>query len=192
MITKPLTTQKGRTVNPFFPFFVLILLSACSQQQKEQQTAEPEPIQQERHVMTEKKKVTGIGGIFFKCQDPEKMKDWYSKNLGLATNEYGSLFEFRESDNPDKKAYLQWSPFSEKTKYFEPSEKEFMINYRVQNIESLVQELKAAGVEVLDDIEAYDYGKFVHIMDPEGNKIELWEPVDETFTNSEYGEETTK
>ncbi len=189
MNINPLRTLEGKVVSLFFPFLVFIFCASCEQNAKE---SIPEPKEKEQTVMTQKKKVTGIGGIFFKCEDPEKMKDWYNKNLGLATNEYGSMFEFRESDNPDKKAYLQWSPFSEKTKYFEPSEKQFMINYRVENIEDLVQELKAAGVEVLDDIESYDYGKFVHIMDPEGNKIELWEPVDETFTNSEYGEETTK
>lgn len=128
-------------------------------------------------------KVTGIGGIFFKCQNPDSMKDWYTKNLGLVTNEYGSLFEFRQADQPEKKGYLQWSPFEEKTTYFEPSSKEFMINYRVKNIEALVKELKAAGVKVLDEIETYEYGKFVHILDPENNKIELWEPVDEVFTD---------
>jgi hypothetical protein len=70
-----------------------------------------------------KKKVTGIGGIFFKCNDPEKMKDWYNNNLGLVTNEYGSTFEFRHADEPDKKGYLAWSPFNSNTKYFEPSKK---------------------------------------------------------------------
>lgn len=137
------------------------------------------------------KKVTGIGGIFFKCQDPDKMRNWYSENLGLVTNEYGSLFEFRQSDLPDRKGYLQWSPFDEKTTYFEPSSKEFMINYRVSNLEALVEELKAAGVKVLDEIETYEYGKFVHILDPENNKIELWEPVDQVFTDM-YEGKTTK
>lgn len=130
-------------------------------------------------------KVTGIGGIFFKAKDPSGMKDWYSKNLGMATDEYGSMFEFRLSDNPDVKGYLQWSTFPEKTKYFEPSTKDFMINYRVSNIEKLVEQLKNSGVTVVDNIESYDYGKFVHIMDPENNKIELWEPVDSAFTKSE-------
>jgi len=142
-----------------------------------------------RHM--KQKKVTGIGGIFFKSEDPERMRDWYSKNLGLVTNEYGSLFEFRESDHPERKAYLQWSPFDENTEYFEPSQKEFMINYRVENIEALVEELKNSGVTVLDSIETYEYGKFVHILDPENNKIELWEPVDNSFTQS-YEGETTK
>lgn len=136
------------------------------------------------------KKATGIGGIFFKCESPEKMREWYAKNLGLVTNEYGSLFEFRTVENPDKKAYLQWSPFSQTTKYFEPSEKQFMINYRVENIEKLVEELRAAGVEICDEIETYDYGKFVHIMDPEGNKLELWEPVDTVFTEMYDGKTT--
>jgi predicted enzyme related to lactoylglutathione lyase len=124
----------------------------------------------------EKKKVTGIGGIFFKCQNPGSMKEWYNQHLGLVTNEYGSLFEFRSSDKPENKEYLQWSPFSNDTTYFEPSPKEFMINYRVENLEELVEELKRSGVTILDAIEVYDYGKFVHILDPENNKIELWEP----------------
>lgn len=138
--------------------------------------------------MSEKKgRVTGIGGIFFKTADPKKTKDWYSKNLGMNTDDYGTMFEFRTSENPEQKAYLQWSPFSEKTKYFEPSQKEFMINYRVENIEALVKDLKANGVTVLDTIETYDYGKFVHILDPENNKIELWEPLDNEFTETPEG-----
>jgi predicted enzyme related to lactoylglutathione lyase len=124
------------------------------------------------------KKVTGIGGIFFKCKYPDETKKWYNKNLGLVTNEYGSLFEFRNADNPERKGYLQWSPFPKDTKYFEPSEKDFMINYRVENLTELVKELKENGVKILDSIEEYEFGKFVHILDPENNKIELWEPVD--------------
>lgn len=129
-----------------------------------------------------KKKVTGIGGIFFKCEDPVKLKDWYNSNLGLVTNEYGAVFEFRKADGKQEKAYLNWSPMSKDTKHTEPSKKDFMINYRVENIESLVEELKANGVTVLDEIESFEYGKFVHILDPEDNKIELWEPIDSCFT----------
>jgi predicted enzyme related to lactoylglutathione lyase len=139
-----------------------------------------------------KGRVTGIGGIFFKSKDPKAQREWYAKNLGLATNEYGSLFEFREGADPDQIGYLQWSPFDENTKYFEPSAREFMINYRVKNIEALVEQLKAEGVTVCDDIEAFEYGKFVHILDPEGNKIELWEPVDESFTKMHPEGTTTK
>ena len=135
-------------------------------------------------------KVTGIGGIFFRSKDPKESREWYNKNLGLATTEYGSSFEFRNANRPDEINYLSWSPFAEDTEYFEPSGKEFMINYRVQNIEGLVKNLKANGVTVVDEIVVYDYGKFVHIMDNEGNKIELWEPIDSFFT--EMGGETTK
>lgn len=134
-----------------------------------------------------RKKVTGIGGIFFKCDDPQKMRDWYTKNLGLVTNQYGSSFECRNVDRPEEKNILQWSPFEKKTKYFEPSQKEFMINYRVENLEELVKELRKDGVTICDEIAAYDYGKFIHIMDPEGNKIELWEPVDSVFTEESEG-----
>lgn len=135
-------------------------------------------------------KVTGVGGIFFRCKDPKAVKEWYGKNLGMAVGEYGSSFEFRNANRPEEINYLQWSTFDENTEYFNPSEKQFMINYRVQNIEQMVENLKAAGVTIVDKIEEYEYGKFVHIMDPEGNKIELWEPVDKVFT--EMGGETTK
>src|SRR5690606_27863386 len=96
------------------------------------------------------KRVTGIGGIFFKCQDPVGLRNWYRDHLGLVTNEYGSLFEFRHSENPEKKGYLQWSTFSSDTHYLDPSEKEFMINYRVQHIEKLVELLRQEGVTILD------------------------------------------
>jgi len=123
------------------------------------------------------KKVTGIGGIFFKCKDPQQMNDWYSKNLGLPTNEYGATFEWRDSDS-SAKGCTQWSTFPEDTEYLNPSRKDFMINYRVDNLQALVAQLKADNVTILDDIESFDYGKFVHILDIEGNKIELWEPND--------------
>jgi len=127
------------------------------------------------------KKVTGIGGIFFKCKDPDKMKEWYKKHLGLATDQYGTSFEWRQGDDASKKGFTQWSPFSDTTKYFQPSEKEFMINYRVADLEALVAELRNEGVTIVDNIETFEYGKFVHILDEEGNKIELWEPVDEEY-----------
>ena len=125
----------------------------------------------------EEPKVLGIGGIFFKSDNPEETKKWYKKNLGIITDQYGSMFKSRDIDNPDEINYLQWSPFNKDTDYFDPSKKEFMINYRVQNIEDLVKVLKEKGITVLDEITEYgEIGKFVHILDPEGNKIELWEP----------------
>jgi predicted enzyme related to lactoylglutathione lyase len=123
-------------------------------------------------------KVTGIGGIFFFTDNPKETREWYSKNLGLDTNDYGCTFEFRNLNNPEEVNQLQWSPFKKGSEYFAPSKKEFMINYRVQNIEGLLEKLKANGVTILDDVATYEYGKFVHIMDAEGNKIELWEPAE--------------
>lgn len=140
--------------------------------------------------MTQLKRVTGIGGVFFKCEDPDRMKEWYAEHLGLKTDQYGTLFESRNTDKPEEKTYLQWSPFSAKTKYFEPSQKEFMINYRVENLERLLEELKKEGVQIVGEMQVFEYGKFAHIMDPEGNKIELWEPVDSEFTKSHEGRTT--
>ena len=139
------------------------------------------------------KKVTGIGGIFFKCKDAKMMNHWYHTHLGLNTNEYGAVFEWRQSADPAKKGFTQWSPFKESTNYFEPSSKDYMINYRVENIEALVAQLTGEGVTILDSIETYEYGKFVHILDPEGNKIELWEANDAEYEKlgQEMGAKTT-
>jgi predicted enzyme related to lactoylglutathione lyase len=122
-------------------------------------------------------KVTGVGGIFFFCENPKETREWYQKNLGIDTNDYGASFESRNMQNPDEINILQWSPFKQGSDYFAPSKKEFMINYRVQNIEGLLEQLRQNGVTILDEIQSYDYGKFLHIMDAEGNKIELWEPA---------------
>jgi predicted enzyme related to lactoylglutathione lyase len=128
---------------------------------------------------TNMKKVTGIGGIFFKCKDPNKMKEWYKTHLGIDAGQYGASFEWYQDAEGKKKGLTQWNLNSEAAKLYEPSTKGFMINYRVDNLEALVEELKKEGVTVLDKVETYDYGKFVHILDAEGNKIQLWEPVDE-------------
>lgn len=127
------------------------------------------------------KRVTGIGGIFVKYKNPQAVKDWYSKHLGLQMDQYGTSFEWRESDNPERKGFTQWSVFDENSDYMEPSKAAFMINYRVENLEELVKTLREEGVTILDEIETYEYGKFVHILDNEGVKIELWEAADESF-----------
>jgi predicted enzyme related to lactoylglutathione lyase len=140
------------------------------------------------------KKVTGIGGIFFKCQDPKKMREPYKIHLGLNTNQYGAVFEWRQGADTTKKGFTQWSPFGEKTKYFEPSTKDFMINYRVENLEALIDQLRKDSVTIVDSIETVEYGKFVHIMDIEGNKLELWEPYDKEYEKlgEKMGAKTTK
>ena len=123
-------------------------------------------------------KVTGIGGIFFYSDNLQETKEWYTKNLGIEINAWGSSgFESRNINNPEQINSLQWKPFKKGDEYFAPSKKEFMINYQVQNLEGLMDKLKENGVTILDDVVTYDFGKFVHIMDGEGNKIELWEPA---------------
>ncbi len=124
------------------------------------------------------KRVTAIGGIFFKCNDPAATKEWYKTHLGLPADPYGATFEWRHADEPEKKGQTIWSPFKKETDYFAPSSKDFMFNYRVENLEWLLGELKKEGIELLGEMQVYDYGKFAHIMDPEGNKIELWEAID--------------
>ena len=123
-------------------------------------------------------KVTGIGGIFFFSNNPEQTRDWYTQNLGIEMNEWGSAsFESRSIDRAQEINALQWTPFKNGDDYFSPSKKEYMINYRVQNIEGLLSKLQKNGVTIVDSIRTYSYGKFVHIMDADGTKIELWEPV---------------
>ena len=124
------------------------------------------------------KRVTGIGGIFFKAQDPEKLKAWYHEHLGLEPDSEvgGVAFKWREADQPETIGRTVWSPFPADTKYFAPSQASFMINYRVVDLDRLLDQLRREGVEVDDRIEDYEYGRFAWITDEEGNRIELWEP----------------
>ncbi len=124
-------------------------------------------------------KVIGIGGIFFISDNLKESREWYAKNLGFEINAWGSsTFESRNVNKPEKVNSLQWTPFKKGSTYFAPSKKEFMINYQVQNIEGLVSKLKENGVSIVDSITTFAYGKFIHIMDTQGNKIELWEPIE--------------
>lgn len=123
--------------------------------------------------------VTGIGGIFFKANDPEKLGEWYRKNLGLAIEPWGGV-AFSENhpanNDPKRQSHTVWSPFEAGTEYFSPSEKPFMINFRVTNLDALLAELRRNGVQVDDRTDKSEFGYFGWAMDPEGNKIELWEP----------------
>lgn len=123
------------------------------------------------------KKVTGIGGVFFKCKDAGAMNSWYENNLGIPVSAYGAEFKWKHVGDNEKEGSTVWSTFPQDTSYFQPSTKDFMINYRVADLEALVVQLKANGVTIVDEITTYDYGKFIHILDPEGNAIELWEPL---------------
>ncbi len=123
--------------------------------------------------------VSGLGGFFFKTKDPDGIKAWYKKHLGMPTDQYGWTFWWKDKDGND--CSTQWSPFTENTKYFAPSEKPFMMNLRVKDLHKLLAQLKLEGITIVGEVEEFSYGKFGWIVDPEGNKIELWEPVDSAF-----------
>ena len=127
----------------------------------------------------EEKRVTGIGGFFFKTENPTELKDWYKKHLGLNTDDYGCTFWWKNEKGDD--CSTQWSPFKNDTNYFEPSQKQFMQNFRVHDLETLLKKLLEEGVTIIDEMHTYEYGKFAWILDPENNKIELWEPIDSAF-----------
>lgn len=125
-------------------------------------------------------RVTGIGGVFFKVEDPERTRQWYEKHLGIPVNEWGGWsFQWRDRDQPERMGRTEWGPFPASTDYFDPSRSEWMLNYRVDDLDGLLKELKAAGIWVAEEVQEYEYGKFGWIMDPDGNKIELWEPSNE-------------
>ena len=125
------------------------------------------------------KRVTGIGGIFFKAQDPEKMYEWYERHLGIKREHGAVMFHWRKPDDPAAEGMTVWSIFKQDTKYMNPGTASFMINYCVDDLGAVVDALRTEGVEVTgpDDSE---YGRFAWIIDPEGNKIELWEPPKES------------
>lgn len=128
-----------------------------------------------------KKRVTGIGGVFLKAKDPDATRDWYRNHLGIESGKYGGTFEWRHAEDPDKRGYTAWSMFDENTEYTNPSKKDAMVNYRVENLEELLKVFEEEGVEIVGEMEVYEYGKFGWIMDPNGYKIELWEPNDEEY-----------
>jgi predicted enzyme related to lactoylglutathione lyase len=121
------------------------------------------------------KRAIGIGGIFFKSEDPQKLAAWYEEHLGI---QFGGANYTAFPLGEKEKGAIVFSFFERETDYFEPSEKEFMINLRVENLPALLEVLRGEGVHVFDKIEEYEYGKFGWILDPEGNKIELWEPAE--------------
>jgi len=126
------------------------------------------------------KRVTGIGGVFFQADDPDKLYQWYEKHLGIQREPHGhgAMMHWRENENPERRGATVWARFEKRTPYFEPSRAPFMLNYRVDDLEALLEALRAEGVTI-DKHEDSDYGRFAWIMDPEGNKIELWEPPKE-------------
>ena len=127
--------------------------------------------------------VIGIGGIFLKFKKPTEMRTWYADVLGMTTNDYGVLFEFNGGTHPQK-GYLQLGTFEDSTDYFGDAKQQAMLNLRVDDMDAFKGQLEAANVKIVDEIESYSYGKFLHIEDPVGNRIVLWEPVDKEFEDS--------
>ena len=125
------------------------------------------------------KRVTGLGGVFLKCDDPQKMYDWYSQHLGLNRRETGEgvVFQWRDPQEPAQLGMTVWSLFPRDTSYFKDSVSPVMLNYRVHDLDELLATLKVEGVAIDPHREDYDYGRFAWITDPEGNRIELWEPA---------------
>jgi predicted enzyme related to lactoylglutathione lyase len=128
-----------------------------------------------------KRRVTGLGGVFLKASDPEETRNWYRNHLGINSGQYGGAFKWERADGSHAPGYTAWSIFKDDTEYTAPSTKDAMINYRVENLEELLATLKDEGVEIVGEMEVYEYGKFGWIMDPNGYKIELWEPNDEKY-----------
>jgi predicted enzyme related to lactoylglutathione lyase len=123
------------------------------------------------------KRVSGLGGIFFKADHPERLYAWYEKHLGLQCQaQEAVVFNWRQADDPEKSGMTVWAIFPKDTKYFDPSRSSFMMNFIVEDLDALLAALREEGVEVDPRREDYDYGRFAWIMDPEGNRIELWEP----------------
>jgi predicted enzyme related to lactoylglutathione lyase len=124
------------------------------------------------------KRVTGIGGIFLKAENPEDMYEWYEKHLGIQREPHGhgAMLHWREHENPEREGVTVWALFKKDSEYFNPSQAPFMLNYRVDDLDGLLAALRAEGVAIDPKREDSDYGRFAWITDPEGNKIELWEP----------------
>lgn len=122
-------------------------------------------------------RVTGIGGIFFKSADPKALAAWYEKHLGVPVESWGGAqFKFADMEEADRESYLVWTPFKSDTKYFEPSAAQFMINFRVRNLDAMLTQLREAGVTVDTRVEESEFGRFGWCSDPDGNRLELWEP----------------
>ena len=123
-------------------------------------------------------RATSIGGVFFKVKDTAATRTWYREHLGLNTDDHGTAFEWRQAKDNTAKGFTQWSPFRSDSDYFDAP---FMINYRVDDLPGLLDELREKGVRIVSEIEEYDYGSFAHIIDGDGHRVELWEPRDDVY-----------
>src|SRR5882762_4223988 len=120
--------------------------------------------------------VIGIGGMFFRARDPEALAAWYRTNLGIESQDGHADFSWQPKDWPNQSGRTVWSIFEANTDYFGEAKPAFMINYVVRNLERMLEQLRKGGIKI-EKVEDYDYGRFAWITDPEGNRIELWEPI---------------
>jgi len=125
--------------------------------------------------------VRAIGGIFFRSQDPTRTREWYQHHLGLRTDSTGTNFAWRHFDDASRPGFSQWAPFSQDTRYFGDQDQQFMVNYRVDDLERLLTELRSEGVTIVGDVQRESYGAFAHIIDIDGRMVELWEPIDSEY-----------
>jgi catechol 2,3-dioxygenase-like lactoylglutathione lyase family enzyme len=121
------------------------------------------------------KRVTGLGGVFFKAKDPKALYEWYRTHLGIESAP-GAGAMWRQGEDPEVSMFNVWAIFPQETKYFAPSQSSFMLNFRVDDLHALLKALREEGVQVDEKVEDSDFGKFGWIIDPEGNRVELWEP----------------
>jgi predicted enzyme related to lactoylglutathione lyase len=123
------------------------------------------------------KRVTGIGGIFFKAKDAAALREWYKRHLGIEIEDWGgTAFRWMDAQGQPMNGTTAWNVFENDNTYFAPSTAPFMINYRVDDLHALLKVLREEGCAVQDKVEESDYGKFGWVVDPEGNKVELWQP----------------
>ena len=152
-------------------------LAHAQQTAKTPSSSAPVQSPERKTTMSQKGRILGIGGIFFKSANPPQMKEWYAKNLGLADSGHGVMLPWREKDNPENEHMTIWSVFSATTKYFEPSSASFMLNYIVDDLDAVIERLGKEGVRIDPKRQDESYGRFAWIYDPDGNKIELWQPL---------------
>jgi catechol 2,3-dioxygenase-like lactoylglutathione lyase family enzyme len=129
--------------------------------------------------MSQQGRILGIGGIFFKSANQQPLQEWYAKHLGLADSGQGVMLRWREKDNPEREQMTVWSIFPSDTTYLEPSRASFMVNYIVDDLDALLDRLAQAGVQIDPKRQDESYGRFAWIYDPDGNKIELWQPLND-------------
>ena len=155
----------------------LLLISVCAQGGQQVQSQQPEKSKPPVTTEQQRGRILGIGGVFFKSANRDQMRDWYSKHLGLADKGEGVMLPWREHDDPQKEHVAVWTVFPGSTDYFGPSHPSFMINYIVDDLDALLDRLKQEGVKIDAKRMNESYGRFAWIYDPDGNKIELWQPL---------------